>query len=92
MKAIMEVPITKEQGGIRFAKLEVELPFSPHVGMPVWHVAWKDSREVKGVSLQFDEDNKPSIIISIEPERTKNEEEQKQLLEQYKGHGWTALA
>ena len=91
MKAIMEVPITKGQGGIRSAKLEVELPFSPHVGMPVWHVAWKDSREVKGVSLQFDEDNKPSIIISLEPERTNNEEEQNQLLEQYKGHGWSVL-
>ena len=92
MKAIMEVPITKPGGGICFAKLEVELPFSPHVGMPVWHVAWKDSREVKVVSLQFDEDNKPSIIVSLEPERTDNEEQQNQLLEQYKGHGWKTIA
>lgn len=92
MKAIMEVPITKVQGGIRFATLEVELPFPPHIGMLVWHVAWKDGREVKAVSLQFDEANEPSIIVSLEPERTNNEEEQNQILEQYKGHGWTTPA
>jgi hypothetical protein len=90
MKATMEVPIIKTQGGIRSAWLEVDLPFSPHVGMPVWHVAWKDSREVKGVSLQFDENNEPSIIVSLEPEQANSVEEQNQLIKQYKGHGWTA--
>ncbi len=89
MKATMEVAITKGQGGIRFAHLEVDLPFAPSIDMPVWHIAWKDSRKVKGISLQFDEDNKPSIIVNLEPESTRTEEEQTMLIEQYKGHGWT---
>ena len=90
MKVVMEVPITKSQGGSRPApRLEVDLPFAPHIDMPVWHVAWKDSRKVIGVALQFDLDDEPSLIITLEPEHASNVEEQDQLLEQYKGHGWT---
>jgi len=90
MKAVMEVAITKPQGGIRFARKEVDLPFAPYKGMMVWCVAWKDSREVKGVALQFDLDYRELfLIISIESESSRNAEEQDQLVEQYKGHGWT---
>lgn len=89
MKVVMEVPIIKAQGGPRSApRLEVDLPFAPHIDMPVWHVAWKDSRKVKGVALQFDLDDEPSLIITLEPEHASNVEEQEQLLEQYKGRGW----
>jgi hypothetical protein len=90
MKAVLEVAITKPQGGIRFASKEVDLPFAPYKGMMVWCMAWKDGREVKGVALQFDPDyGEPSLIISLEPERAANAEEQDRLVEQYKGHGWT---
>jgi len=89
MKVLMEVPITNAQGGPRPApRLEVDLPFAPHVDMPVWHVAWKDSRKVKSVALQFDLDGEPSLIITLEPEHASNVKEQEHLLEQYKGHGW----
>jgi len=86
----MEVAITKPQGGIRFAHKEVDLPFAPYKGMMIWCVAWKDGREVKGVSLQFDLDyGEPSLTIVLEPERSVSAEDQDQLVEQYKGHGWT---
>ncbi len=89
MKVVMEVPIIKTQGGARPApRLEVDLPFAPHIDMPVCHVAWKDSRKVEGVALQFDRDDEPSLIITLEPEHASNVEEEEQLLEQYKGHGW----
>ena len=63
----------------------------PDVGMPVYHVAWKDSRNVKGVSLQFDENNQASIMVILESEQTVDKEQQNQLLEQYKGHGWETI-
>ena len=89
MKVVMEVPIIKAQGGPRSApRLEVDLPFAPHIDMPVWHVAWKDSRKVEGVALQFDIDDEPSLIITLEPEHASDIKEQEKLLEQYKGHGW----
>jgi hypothetical protein len=90
MKAVMQVAITKPQGGIRFAGKEVDLPFAPYVGMMVWCVAWKDGREVKGVILQFDPDyGEPSLIIDLESETAANAKEQEQLVGQYRGHGWT---
>ena len=91
MKALMEVPIKKEGGGICFARLKVDLPFLPYVGMPVYHVAWKDSRDVIWVSMQFDEDNEASIMVRLESEHTDNKEQQNQLLEQYKAHGWETI-
>ena len=93
MKVFMEVPIIKEQGGPRPApRLEVDLPFAPYIDMPVWHVAWKDSRKVENVALGFDLDDEPSLTITLEPENASNDQEQKQLIEQYKGHGWDVSA
>jgi hypothetical protein len=88
MKVVMEVPIIMQGGPRPTPHLEVDLPFAPHIDMPVWHIAWKDSRKVKGIALQFDLDNEPSLIITLEPEHASSVEEQEQLLEQYKGHGW----
>lgn len=87
MKAVMEVPIKKQQGGPRTAPhLEVDLPFAPYLGMPVWHVAWKNSRKVTGVTLDLN--NEPFLIINLEPEEASDAKDEERLIQQYKGHGW----
>ena len=92
MRAIMCVAITKLEGGVRSVRKEVDLPFAPNIGMEIECAAWKSQRKVKNVTLSFDQDYEEAYLsLYMGKDETKNEEEQNQLAETYKGHGWTVV-
>jgi hypothetical protein len=93
MKAILEVVITKAGGGTATVRNAVDLPFAPYPGMEVECSAWKFSRPVKGTILSLDPDsNEPCLYIHLGTDETRDAEEQRQLIESYKGHGWSLLS
>jgi hypothetical protein len=92
MKAILEVVITKPGGGTATVHNEVDLPFAPYPGMDVECSAWKFARPVKGTTLSLEPDsNEPCLYVHLGRDETEGAEEQRQLIESYKGHGWNML-
>ena len=92
MKVEMTVAITKHGGGIEFVCKEVNLSFVPNIGMDISCTAWKTQRKVENVTLNFDPDYEvESLSLDMGRDETKNEEEQNQLIEMYKAHGWALL-
>ena len=92
MKVKMTVAITKPGGGVEIVHKEVDLPFAPNIGMEIECFAWKSQREVKNVTLSFDQDYKEAYLsLHMGKDETKNEKEQNQLVEMYKEDGWTLV-
>ena len=92
MKVKMTVAITKPGGGVELVCKEVDLPFAPNIGMEIECTAWTSQRKVENVTLSFDQDYEGAYLsLHMGENKTNNEEEQKQLVEMYKGHGWTLV-
>ncbi len=92
MKAIMDVVITKPGGGCAIVQSTVDLPFAPYPGMELECSAWKSSRPVQGTTLSLEPDSgRHCLYIHLGKDGTGNAEEQRQLIESYKGHGWKLL-
>jgi len=92
MKTILEVVITKPGGGTATVQNAIDLPFAPYPGMQVECSAWKSSRRVEGVTLSLEQgSDKPCLHIHLGTDETEGAEEQRRLIESYKGHGWDLL-
>ncbi len=92
MKTILEVVITKPGGGTATVRNAVDLPFAPYRGMEVECGAWKSSKPVKGTTLSLGPNSsEPCLYIYLGIDETKDAEEQRRLIERYKGHGWDLL-
>lgn len=92
MKAIMDVVITKPAGGCATVQNTVDLPFAPYPGMEIECSAWKSSRPVKGATLSLEPGSgEPCLYIHLGRDETRDAEDQRRLIESYKGHGWKQL-
>jgi hypothetical protein len=63
-------------------------PFLLPVGTEVEDSAWKDSRKTTGVVLEFDDSGKPLALVYFGLDKVRDEDQEKQWVEMYKGHGW----
>ena len=89
MRIEMTVAITKPGGGLEFVCKEVNLPFTPNIGMDIWCTAWTSSRKIKNVTLNFDQDYEvESLILDMGIVETKNKEEQSTHIKIHQSHGW----
>jgi len=92
MKAILDVVITKPGGGTATVRNAVDLPFAPYPGMEVECSAWRFPRPVKGTTLSLEpESNELCLYVHLGVDETVDAEEQRRLIERYKGHGWNLL-
>lgn len=89
MNAMMNVPITKPEGGIEFVHKTIDLPFAPYIGMEIEYGV-ESPKKVMNVTLTLVPDYEPPYLyLAMEKSETHNEDEQKSLVEAYKEDGWT---
>jgi hypothetical protein len=92
MKAVMNVVITKPGGGCETVQSTVDLPFAPYPGMEIECSVWKSSRPVQGTLLSLEPDSGEfCLYVHLGRDETRDAEEQRRLIDSYKGHGWKQL-
>lgn len=88
MKAIFDLAIMSKTGSGRSTVRKItDLPFAPFVGMKIEDSAWKDTKPVISVCLSIDEDGQ-HLYIWLGKHEADSEEDFKELLRMYSGHGW----
>jgi len=89
MKVVMNVPITKPEGGIIFLRKDFDLPCTPFIGMEIDLQMSDFPKKVKNVTLIFEADDKnPYLYLVMEKSETESAEEQNNRVEEYKEDGW----
>jgi hypothetical protein len=86
MKTNFQVALVTPESSVRFARLEVDLPFAPSMEMQFDHPVWKEGR--KPVCIEFDLEQL-SFFVQFEQDKLSDQEALKEHCETYKYHGWT---
>ncbi len=85
MKTIFQVPLVTPESGVRFARLEADLPFAPSMEMQFHHPVWKEGR--KPVRIEFDIEQL-SFDVWFEQDHLSDKEALKEHCETYQHYGW----
>jgi hypothetical protein len=87
MKTTFHVDFWNQQGGsLGYARLEVDLPFAPHMEMQFEHPVWHEGRKPVAVSYNLEEG---SLYVVFDHDTLPDPQHLQQHADPYRSHGWT---
>ena len=85
MRTVFYLDILHPGGGGTRVEKQVDLPFTPFIGMEIEQAAWHEGRAIKNVLLNIDEDY---FYVYLGQERPSSKEEVDSTVKMYESHGW----
>jgi len=88
MNLIIDCEITANKKHLGFARKEIESNLLPYVDLEIEDSAWKETRKVLSVTVNFQQNY---VHVNIEGYDILNEKKYDDIKSMFEGHGWQVI-